>query len=84
MGQIQRIIDFALSQVGYHESGTNITKYSAEIDQNYPGFYNGKKQGAAWCDIFVDYCFLHEFGEEQALPAQAVDRSRMQILGGVL
>ena len=67
MGQIQRIIDFALSQVGYHESGTNITKYAAEIDQNYPGFYNGKKQGAAWCDIFVDYCFLHEFGEELAL-----------------
>lgn len=67
MSQIQKLIDFALSQVGYKESGNNITKYSAEIDQNYPDFYNGKKQGAAWCDIFVDYCFLHEFGEEQAL-----------------
>ena len=67
MNQIEQIITFALSQVGYEESGTNITKYSEEIDRDYPDFYNGKKQGAAWCDIFVDYCFLHEFGEEQAL-----------------
>lgn len=67
MNQIQKIIEFAASQLGYHESGTNITKYAEEIDRNYPDFYNGKKQGAAWCDIFVDYCFLHEFGEEQAL-----------------
>lgn len=67
MNQIQKIIEFAASQLGYHESGTNITKYAEEIDRDYPDFYNGKKQGAAWCDIFVDYCFLHEFGEEQAL-----------------
>ena len=67
MSQIQKIIDFAASQLGYHENGTNITKYAEEIDRDYPDFYNGKKQGAAWCDIFVDYCFLHEFGEEQAL-----------------
>lgn len=67
MNQIEQIITFAASQVGYEESGTNITKYAEEIDRDYPDFYNGKKQGAAWCDIFVDYCFLHEFGEEQAL-----------------
>lgn len=67
MSQITQVIDFALSQVGYKENPVNITKYSAEIDKNYPDFYNGKKQGAAWCDIFVDYCFLHEFGEEKAL-----------------
>lgn len=67
MGQIQTVIDYAVSQVGYKETPTNITKYAAEIDRDFSGFYNGKKQGAAWCDIFVDYCFLHCFGEEQAL-----------------
>lgn len=67
MTQQQTIIDYALSQVGYKETPNNITKYAAEIDRNWPNFYNGKKQGAAWCDIFVDYCFLHNFGYEKAL-----------------
>lgn len=67
MNQITKLVSFAASQVGYKEDSNNITKYAAEIDRDYPDFYNGKKQGAAWCDIFVDYCFLHEFGEEQAL-----------------
>lgn len=67
MTEQQTIIDYALSQVGYKETPNNITKYAAEIDRNWPNFYNGKKQGAAWCDIFVDYCFLHNFGYEKAL-----------------
>lgn len=67
MSNIEKLVDFALLQVGYKESGTNITKYSEEIDRDYPNFYNTKKQGAAWCDIFVDYCFLKVFGEDTAL-----------------
>lgn len=67
MSNVEKLVDFALSQVGYKESGTNITKYSEEIDRDYPNFYNTKKQGAAWCDIFVDYCFLKVFGEDAAL-----------------
>lgn len=63
----ETIIDYAKSQVGTRETGTNINKYAAEIDKSYPDFYNGKKQGAEWCDIFVDYCFIHCFGEENAL-----------------
>ena len=67
MSNVEKLVDFALSQVGYKESGNNITKYSEEIDRDYPDFYNTKKQGAAWCDIFVDYCFLKVFGEDAAL-----------------
>lgn len=67
MTEQQTIITYATSQVGYKETGNNITKYAAEIDKNWPNFYNGKKQGAAWCDIFVDYCFLHNFDYEKAL-----------------
>lgn len=65
--QAEKIIAFVNSQIGYQETPENITKYAAEIDKNWPDFYNYKKQGVAWCDIFVDYAFLHEFGEEEAL-----------------
>lgn len=67
--EAKRLVEYALSQVGYSESpkGSNKNKYAAEIDKNYPDFYNGKKNGVAWCDVFVDYCFLHCFGETKAL-----------------
>lgn len=64
---IQMVVDLAISQIGYKETGTNINKYAAYIDKNYPNFYNGKKQGAEWCDVFVDYLFLYNFGETNAM-----------------
>jgi len=57
----QKVIDLALSQVGYHETGNNVTKYAAELDQ-IKGFYNGPKNGYAWCDVFVDWCFVKSYG----------------------
>lgn len=56
----------ALNEVGYKEQGKNITKYADYFDKNCPNFYNTKKQGAEWCDIFNDYCFVVNFGEEIA------------------
>ena len=44
----------------------NYTKYAYEFDTKYSGFYNGKKNGFAWCDVFVDYCFVTAFGVEEA------------------
>lgn len=67
MTQANKVVDFAKSQVGYKETPTNINKYAAEIDKDFGDFYNGKKQGAAWCDVFVDYCFIKCFGEAEAL-----------------
>lgn len=64
---IDRLIATANAEVGYKETGNNITKYAAFFDKEHPDFYNTKKQGAAWCDIFVDYCFVSTFAEEQAL-----------------
>lgn len=75
------IVSAALSEVGYCEKNTdkkleetigdagdgNFTKYAAYIDTNFPSFYNGRKQGFAWCDVFVDYLFLKCFGYENAL-----------------
>ena len=72
------VIDLANAEVGYHEKasnaslddptgnagGNNWTKYARDLD-NYPEFYNGKKNGYAWCDIFVDWLFVKTFGEEK-------------------
>ena len=71
----------ALGEVGYTEkksikdifkkidgAGTNnYTKYSWYFDNEMQNFYNGKKQGAPWCDQFVDYCFCKAFGVPNAL-----------------
>ena len=60
----ERVIALATSQLGTQEAGKNITKYANDFDTKYPNFYNGKKQGAEWCDIFYDWCFVTEFGED--------------------
>lgn len=67
MTEEQKLIDYALSQVGYEEPNhDNFQKYGHDIDTNFPGWYNGKKDGYDWCTQFVDDCFLHCFGEEEA------------------
>ena len=75
---IKAVVDLANAEVGYHEKasnaqlddpsgnsgGNNWTKYARDLDA-LPDFYNGKKNGYAWCDIFVDWCFVKCFGEEK-------------------
>lgn len=75
-----KVIDIALAEVGYLEKKNNsnlysktgnagygnYTKYAYEIDTKYPNFYNGKKNGYAYCDIFIDWCFIEAFGVEKA------------------
>lgn len=72
---IKEVLDLARSEIGYHEKasnsnledktgnsgGANWTKYAALLDSS-PDFYNGKKNGYAWCDVFVDYLFAKCFG----------------------
>lgn len=75
----QRVIDIALAEVGYLEKASNAqldsmtanagkknyTKYARDLDAM--NFYNGRKNGFAWCDVFVDWCFVKAFGKEAAL-----------------
>ncbi|MBR5879051.1 MAG: LysM peptidoglycan-binding domain-containing protein [Akkermansia sp.] len=75
----KKVIDIALAEVGYLEKETksqldstmgnagenNYTKYARDLDTL--GFYNGRKQGAAWCDVFVDWCFVQAYGKDAAL-----------------
>lgn len=76
----QKVIDVAEKEVGYKEKATNSqldepnanvgtnnwTKYARDIDEKYPNFYNGKKNGYDWCDVFVDWCFIKAYGVESA------------------
>ena len=69
----QKVIDWAYSQIGYHEKASNKdlddftansgsnnwNKYAAYLD-TLKGFYNGPKNigpNGLWCDIFIDAGF---------------------------
>lgn len=76
---VTKLLKVALAEVGYTEKksksnldnktanagSNNYTKYARDLDA-ISGFYNGKKQGYAWCDVFADWCFVTAFGEELA------------------
>ena len=73
------VIKIAQAEIGYLEKASNkgldsktenagkknFTKYARDLDA-IAGFYNGKKQGFAWCDVFTDWCFVQAFGVSEA------------------
>ena len=73
-----KVVAIALAETGYREKETpnaldhptqnagdeNYTKYARDLDAI--NFYNGRKNGFAWCDVFVDWCFVQAFGEAAA------------------
>lgn len=75
---IMKVIQIAQSQIGYLEKKTwsdqddftanagdnNYVKYSRDLAEY--SFYNGSKKGVAWCDIFVDWCFVAAYGVNAA------------------
>lgn len=79
MGELSKILSIAMSEVGYLEKKSNshlddktanagrnnFTKYARDMDA-IPGFYNGKKQGYAWCDVFVDWLMVQAVGVARA------------------
>lgn len=74
-----KVLQIAEAEIGYLEKATNsqlddklanagkgnYTKYARDLDA-IPGFYNGKKNGYAWCDVFVDWLFVQAFGVDVA------------------
>lgn len=70
-----KVIEIAKGEIGYYEKASNSqlddktankgsgnwTKYARDLDL-VTDFYNGKKNGFAWCDVFVDWCFYKAFG----------------------
>lgn len=77
---IKKILTLAREEIGYKEKRSNsqlndknanagsgnFTKYARDLDA-VTNFYNGAKNGYAWCDIFVDWLFYHTFGAESAM-----------------
>lgn len=77
MTPVERLLATARAEIGYIEKASNSqlddptanagsnnwTKYAAFLD-NLGVVYNGKKNGYAWCDVFVDWCFITTFGLE--------------------
>lgn len=75
----EKVIDLALSQEEYLEKASNsqlddfkanagsgnFTKFARDLDA-VPNFYNGKKNGFPWCDVFVDWLFVSSFGVDAA------------------
>lgn len=75
----QTVIDVALSEVGYIEKKTgeiaylydktanvgsnNYTKYGYEMHNIQP---SNMDYPAAWCDAFVDWCFMFAYGSQNA------------------
>ena len=86
----QKVIDIALSEVKYLEKASNAqlddptanagkknyTKYARDLDAI--GFFNGRKQGYAWCAVWVCWDFVQAYGVEGAkellcLPSDAAN-----------
>ena len=76
---INKALDIARAEIGYPEKDNsaalddfgavghgNYTKYARDLDR-IPGFYNTKKQGAMWCDIWYDWVLVEAFGPEVAM-----------------
>lgn len=76
----ERLLATAAAEVGYLEKksnaqlddktvnagSANFTKYARDLDA-LKDFYNGAKNGYAWCDVFVDWTFFKTFGMDLAL-----------------
>lgn len=75
----QKVIDIALAEVGYLEKASNsnlddktanagsgnYTKYARDLAE--VSYFNGRKQGAAWCAVFVAWDFYKAYGKAAAL-----------------
>lgn len=73
---IQKVLNLARAEIGYHEKNANgnlddssanagsgnYTKYARDLDK-MTNWYNGAKNGYAWCDVFVDWLFYKCFGD---------------------
>lgn len=83
-----KVLEIAQAEVGYLEKATldqldektanagsnNYTKYAR--DHTTWGTYHASKQGLAWCDMFVDWCFITAYGTAVAMTMTG------QVLGG--
>ena len=77
---IERVLDIARNEIGYREKASNsqlddktantgsanYTKYARDLDA-VTNFYNGAKQGFAYCDVFHDWLHYKAWGAAMAM-----------------
>lgn len=82
-----KVIEIATAEVGYLEKKSNsqldnktanagnknYTKYSRDLAN--AGYYNGNKQGFAWCDVFVDWCHWIASGKDDETAQNVIYQS---------
>lgn len=73
----EQVLEVARSFIGYHEKNGpaeldeltagagsgNYTRFARDLDA-VRNFYNGPKQGFAWCDVYVDAVMYYASGED--------------------
>lgn len=60
---VEKLVAWAKKQVGYRPPYGKVNQYAAYLD-SVKDYYNTLKQGADWCDVFVDCGFAQCFGVE--------------------
>lgn len=74
----EKLLSIAAKEIGYKEKETNaqldnpsanagdqnFTKYARDL--HAAGYYQANKNGYAWCDMFVDWCFFKLCGSKTA------------------
>ena len=60
VGHLEKASNNNLDSKTANVGNNNYTKYARDPDA-ISGFYNGKKQGYVWCDVFTDWCFCQSF-----------------------
>ena len=78
MAKCDKLLAVAAAEIGYLEKKTNAsldsktdnagsanyTKYARDVAKT--NWYNGSKQGYAWCTTFADWCFIQAYGLDLA------------------
>lgn len=80
---VSKLLEIAIAELGYKEKETNAylddktanagdgnwTKYARDL--HAAGYYQANKNGYAWCDMFVDWCF-YQLANKDADKAQEI------------
>lgn len=68
VGYLEKVSNSNLDSKTANAGYNNYTKYARDLAKT--NWYNGSKQGYAWCTTFADWCFIQAYGYDMALKLQ--------------
>lgn len=88
---VEKLLDIATQEIGYLEKSSNsqlddktansgygnFTKYGRDTAKW--GLYNGNKSGFAWCEQFVDWCFIKAEANGREVASHIIEKSMQSI-----